>query len=106
MAEFAATALSPVCVHEPRVQLIGHRAYWHREPYRGGLFRLSTFACAATAAASIRRHDRTAVKRRRLECTSKPGKFLLFTPNPIAGELVHMGSVPGPVFDKPARPQA
>lgn len=95
--------LSPMRVHSRAVELIGHRAHWHREFYRGGLYSTEHFRTCSYCGC-IHPGDLIELLHAggRLQQAIKPGKFYLFTPNPVAGNFVHMGTVPGHVFD-PAR---
>jgi hypothetical protein len=98
--------LSPQGVHTRACQLIGHRAYWHREPYRGGAYSTEHFRTCSYCGC-INPGDLMQLLREggRLESTAKPGKFYLITRNPVAGELVRFGSVSGAVFAKGKWPQ-
>jgi hypothetical protein len=100
MAEFQAFSPSPARVHDRARALIGHHPCWLRRAYCGGPysifhFRTCSYCCCAHPADLI---DLLCAGGR-LEESSKPGKFYLITPNPIAGDLVPIGSIPGRVFD-------
>jgi hypothetical protein len=106
MAEFPAVAPSPARVHPRAFEFTGHRPCWHRAPYRGGKwstehFRTCSYCGCIHPSDMIELLDNGS----RFSLTNKRGKFLLFTPNPIAGQLVRMGSVPGAVFAKEHWPQ-
>lgn len=98
--------LSPMRVHERAFGLTGHRAYWHRADYHGGLYDTHHFRTCSYCGC-IHPGDMIELLRMggRLEQDAKPGKFNFFTPNPVAGNYVHMGSCPGRVFDKQRWPQ-
>lgn len=107
MAVFAALTLSPSHVHDGVCQLIGHRAYWHRQPYHGGLYSTEHFRTCSFCGC-IHPGDLAELLNSvggRIEESDKPGKLFLFTPNPVAGALVRMGSIPGAVFQRHHEPQ-
>lgn len=101
MAEFPVLTLAPARVHERARALTGHHPAWIRRPYHGGIYSLEHFRVCSWCGC-INPSDMIELLRAgdsRLEATAKDGKFLLFTPNPIAGELVRMGSIPIAVFN-------
>lgn len=106
MALFPAPTPSPTHVHDRVWQLTGHRAFWLRRTYSGGIYSTAHFRVCSYCG-SIHPGDliRLLYAGGRLESTAKPDKFLLFTPNPVAGQQVRMGSVPGRVFSKARWPQ-
>jgi hypothetical protein len=96
---------SPARVHQNARALIGHHPYWARRSYQGGLwcrdhYRICSLCGCIHPADMI---ELLLAGASRLEAASKPGKSFFFTPNPIAGELVRMGSMPGRVFDDQPR---
>jgi hypothetical protein len=106
MADYFTALLSPNRIHERACQLTGHRAYWHRTAYRGGLYSTEHFRTCSFCG-SIHPGDLLELLNNggRLVSSDRPDKFYVFTPNPVAGELVQMGSLPGPVFEKEHWPQ-
>lgn len=107
MAEFP--AFSPLHVHEHAMG-IGTRVKpcWQRAHYKGGRWWTEHFRTCSYCG-SIHPADLIEIleteDEAQLVSTSKEGKFLLITPNPIAGQLVEMGSFPGRVFAASNWPQ-
>jgi hypothetical protein len=102
MREFPAASLSPSRVHDRARALSGHHPCWIRRPYAGGIysiahFRICSYCECAHPGDAI---DLLLAGESRLEDSPKPSKHYLITPNPIAGDLVAMGSSPGAVFDR------
>lgn len=102
MPEFRAVSPSPARVHEQARALTGHHPCWVRRPYCGGLYSIEHFR-ACSYCGCINPGDMIELLEAggsSFESATKNGKFILLTPNPIAGDLVHMGSVSGPVFNR------
>jgi hypothetical protein len=99
MAEFPAPILSPARVHDRARQYTGHYPCWIRRPYQGGFFSIEHFRICSYCECI---HPGDAIELLEagawLEEGNRPRKYLLQTPNPIAGDLVRMGSIPGPIF--------
>lgn len=107
MPEFPAPALAPARVHDRARQLCGHYPCWIRREYRGGLYSIAHFRICSYCGSA---HPGDAINflasgEGRIEESDRPGKHYLIIPNPIAGDFVPMGSIPGKVFD-PAHPPA
>jgi hypothetical protein len=101
MPEFPASTLAPARVHARARELVGHQPCWIRPPYESGLFSISHFRICSYCRC-IHPGDMIELLREgrsRLEHAAKAEKFFFVTPNPIAGELVPMGSMPGPIFE-------
>lgn len=91
---------APARVHDRGFERTGHRPTWLRRPYVGGLYSTEHYRTCSWCGC-IHPGDMIELlwmRRSKLERTAKEGKHLFLTPNPIAGELVRMGSMPGPVF--------
>jgi hypothetical protein len=106
MPEFPAITPSPARVHERARALTGLSPCWIRQQYAGGLYAVSHFRicsyCRCIHPADL--IELLEAGASRLEITAKAEKFLFVTPNPVAGDLVHMGSIPGRVFAKDREP--
>jgi hypothetical protein len=106
MAEFPPSTPSPARVHERARALVGHHPVWTSRPYAGGLYAIAHFRicswCGCIHAGDL--IDLLLAGRSSFESTAKPGKFLVRTPNPIAGDLVRMGSIPGRIFERGHEP--
>jgi hypothetical protein len=106
MPEFPPFAPSPARVHENARAHTGHHPHWEQREYRGGLFRTDHFRtcsyCGCIHPADLA--ELLEAGQSWLEECGKPEKRLLMTPNPVAGELVSMGSSPGPVFRRDVWP--
>lgn len=100
MAEFPAYSPSPARVHDRARALSGHHPCWLRRPYSGGPYSIFHFRVCSWCGC-IHPADMIQLLRAggRIEESSKPGKLYLITPNPIAGDLIPMGSIPGRCFD-------
>lgn len=100
-----AASPTPARVHADASALIGHRACWLRPRYSGGIWRRDHFRICSFCG-SIHPRDLLnllAAGGSELEPGGKPGKWILISPNPIAGHLGRMGSMPGRIFDQPPR---
>jgi hypothetical protein len=98
--EFRTPSPSPAKVHEHARRLIKHHPCWLKRPYKSGLFYIEHFR---TCSYCLCIHPLDMIELleaggSRLEASGKVGKLYFVTPNPIAGELVRMGSVAGPIF--------
>lgn len=101
MPEFPAPSLSPARVHDRARQLCGHHPSWIRREYRGGIYFIEHFRICSYCR-SIHPGDAIELMRdcgARLEESQRPGKHFLISENPIAGDLVRMGSIPGAIFE-------
>jgi hypothetical protein len=106
MAEFPAPTPSPARVHGHAHGLVGHHPCWLRRPYWGGIYSTEHFRTCSYCAC-IHPGDMIEMLERggsRFESAVKPGKFLFTTPNPVAGDLVRMGSAQGSVFARGHEP--
>jgi hypothetical protein len=99
------SALSPARIHELAYQHCGHHPCWIRLGYAGGIYSIEHYRICSYCRC-IHPADLVSL----LEAgnsrliRARPGKHILETPNPIAGELVRMGSLPGAVFPKDQEP--
>jgi hypothetical protein len=98
-------ARSPARVHTRALMTSRLTAAWIRLTYRGGLYLRDHYRTCSWCGCIhpfdlIELLDAGKSRLRHI----RPGKIVLLTPNPIAGELVAMGSVPGPVFPKDRQP--
>lgn len=79
--------------------MCGHYPAWIRLEHRGGIYSRSHYRvcsyCTCIHPADL--IELLEAGESRL-IRARPGKHLLLTPNPIAGDLVIMGSTPGAVF--------
>lgn len=107
MPEYPALTPSPARVHQRARALTGRYPRWIEPSYAGGLFQLTFRICSICRCV----HPTDLIE---LLCEGRSGlepspgrsdKFLFTTPNPIAGDLVRMGSVPGAVFDRSPAPK-
>lgn len=101
MAEFPAFTRSPGRVHELARMRTGHHPAWIRRPYKGGVYSIEHFRICSYCGC-IHPGDMIELLLAGgsgFESSFKPGKFLFTTPNPVAGELVRMGTLPVPVFN-------
>jgi hypothetical protein len=106
MAEFPAPTPSPARVHELARALVGLHPAWLYRRYDSGIYSISHFRICSWCGC-IHPYDLIALLdegRSTFESSTKPGKFLLRTPNPVAGDLVHMGSISGRVFERNHEP--
>jgi hypothetical protein len=106
MAEFPATTPSPARVHERARHLIGHHPSWIWRPYRGEIYSISHFRVCSYCAC-IHPGDLIALLQEgqsTFESTSKVGKYLIRTPNPVSGDLVRMGTMQGRIFERAHEP--
>lgn len=102
MGEFRAFTPSPARIHDRARALIGHHPAWLRRPFTGGLFSTEHFRICSYCRC-IHPGDMIELLEQggsTFASSDKPGRFLFTTPNPIAGDLVRMGSVQGPVFSR------
>jgi hypothetical protein len=96
---------SPARVHGRGAALCRFNPAWIRLTYRGGPwskdhYRVCSWCgCIHPADLIALLNAGDSLLRR-----ARPRKHLLLTPNPIAGQLFQMGSIPGPVFPKHRRP--
>lgn len=99
-------ALTPARVHDRAYQLCGHQPAWIRQPYRGGIYHCEHFRVCSYCGCvhPLDLLELLHAGEARLEPTAKPDKYLLLTPNPVAGKVVRMGSMPGPVFTPDGQP--
>lgn len=99
------SALSPARVHERSRQLCGHHPCWIRRAYAGGIYSIEHYRTCSYCRCI---HPTDLVELLYLGGSRlilvAPGKAILETPNPIAGDLVTMGSMPGAVFAKDHEP--
>lgn len=102
----AAATPSPAHVHQNAHRFTGHHPCWIRRAYSGGLYRTDHYRTCSYCGC-IHPGDMTdlLLDGGTLEATTNPNKHILVTPNPIAGELVRMGSAPGPIFSRTEWPQ-
>ena len=105
MAEFPAFSPTPARVHEHARALIGHHPCWERRGYRGGIYSIDHFRVCSYCSCI---HPGDLIDLLRAGGTFSPslkhGKFILTTDNPIAGDLVRMGTLPTPVFNWAMQP--
>jgi hypothetical protein len=106
MAEFPAFTSSPARVHDRARALIGHHPCWLRRQYDGGLYSLEHFRVCSYCGCIHPRDmiDLLEAGGSSFESSPKLGKFFFITPNPIAGKIVRMGSVPGRIFERNREP--
>lgn len=106
MGEFRASTPMPGRVHS-RAPLVGHHPVWLHRPYRNEIYAIAHFRicswCGSIHPADL--IDLLLAGGSTFESAPKPGKFWLRTPNPVAGDLVRMGSLPGRVFDRRHEPR-
>jgi hypothetical protein len=108
MPEFpvVVAAPNPARVHGNARLLTGHHPHWERRQYLGGIFRTDHFRtcsfCGSIHPADL--VELLVAGGSWLEAAGKPNKRLLLTPNPIAGQLVCIGSISGPVFSRGEEP--
>lgn len=102
-----ASTPTPGRVHQNARALIGHHPCWAREEYRGGIWRRDHYRICSYCGCihPLDLAELLLAGRSWLERAKKPEKFFLMTPNPCAGELCRMGSMPGAIFDRRAWPQ-
>lgn len=108
MPEFRAVSRSPARVHEQARALTGHHPCWLRRPYSGGIYCTEHFRVCSYCG-SVHPSDMIELLeagRSTFESTTKLGKYVFTTPNPVAGELVRMGSLPVAVFNWVIPPQS
>lgn len=106
MPEFPAFTTPPAKVHARSRELTGHHPHWTRHLYRGGIYSLEHFFVCSWCGC-IRPDDAISLLRAghsHLEESARPGRYELVTPNPIAGNLVHMGTLPGSIFSRDRQP--
>lgn len=107
MAEFPAPSPSPARVHERARYMVGHHSRWIYRPYNGEIYSIAHFRicswCVCIHPGDL--IDLLNAGRSTFRETAKPGKFILTTPNPVAGKLVRMGSMPGPIFERGREPR-
>jgi hypothetical protein len=105
MGEFAAPTPAPRRVHD-NAWRIGHHPVWIRRPYNHEIYAISHFRICSWCGC-IHPLDLIGLlaEGSTIESATKPGKYWLVTPNPVAGDLVRMGSVPGRVFDRRHEPR-
>lgn len=97
---------APARVHPDAFRLIGHRPAWLKREYQGGLVSTEHYRTCSYCGCihPWDMMDLLSAGKSTLMPTTKSGKLLLITPNPIAGKLVHHGSQPGHVFDRNSEP--
>jgi hypothetical protein len=106
MAEFPAFTPSPARVHDRARERTGHQPAWLRRAYEGGPYSVSHFRTCSWCRCI---HPQDLIElladgNSSIHPGNNPGKFLLVTPNPIAGDLIHRGSVSGRVFARDREP--
>lgn len=107
MPEFPSSP-SPARVHGNARAYTGHHPHWTRREYQGGLWRTDHFRTCSYCG-SIHPEDLLDLLEAGgswlEEVRGKPEKRILLTPNPVAGELVCIGSWPAPAFARDAKPR-
>jgi hypothetical protein len=106
MAECPAFTTPPARVHKRARALVGHHPAWVCRSYSGEIYAISHFRICSWCGC-IHPGDLIDLLRRgqsSLASAAKPGKFWLTTPNPVAGDLVRMGSMPGRIFERNHEP--